>query len=258
MDGVRSERRGLLCQHHQPAVIAVIDARKPDSSPDMFAVPAAGPHGLDFDPATGRLFCACDAGMLVTLDARSGKSERAAAERRARCRLVQCQAPQLYVAVGDPGVIDVFDTTSMQASARSSPKKARTPRPFRHPATPLRLPAGQPPRGGVQGAMSDGSQTSVLSRSDVARLMDFPAYVEAVEAGFRAAPAAGPGAGRRRDFRFRTAPSMPRARRCSAAPATSSRSSSTPTSPAIRRATGCRPSRASSTSPMPAAGGRWR
>jgi len=30
-------------------------------------------HGLDFDGATQRLFCACDAGVLVTLDRRSGK-----------------------------------------------------------------------------------------------------------------------------------------------------------------------------------------
>ena len=45
----------------------------PTALAHMFAVPAAGPHGLDFDQATRRLFCACDAGMLVTLDARSGK-----------------------------------------------------------------------------------------------------------------------------------------------------------------------------------------
>ena len=36
-------------------------------------LPADGAHGLDFDPATGRLFCACDAGILVTLDAATGK-----------------------------------------------------------------------------------------------------------------------------------------------------------------------------------------
>ena len=41
-----------------PAVIAVIDARKPDRLAHMFAVPAAGPHGLDLDHTTHRLFCA--------------------------------------------------------------------------------------------------------------------------------------------------------------------------------------------------------
>ena len=61
--------------------------------------------------ATRRLFCACDAGVLVTLDAATGKVlDEEAAERRARRRLVQRARQQLYVAVGDPGVIDVFDT----------------------------------------------------------------------------------------------------------------------------------------------------
>jgi DNA-binding beta-propeller fold protein YncE len=98
-----------------PAVIAVIDAKKPDRLAHMLAVPAAGPHGLDFDPDTRRLFCACDAGQLFALDAASGKILAEAPlsgvpdvvffNRRLR---------QLYVAVGDPGVIEVFDTVSMK------------------------------------------------------------------------------------------------------------------------------------------------
>lgn len=99
-----------------PAVIAVIEAKKPDRLAHMLAVPAAGPHGLDLDRATHRLFCACDAGTLATLDARSGKILSVlplsgvpdvvwfSAKRR-----------QLYVAVGDPGVIDVFDTAAMRS-----------------------------------------------------------------------------------------------------------------------------------------------
>jgi DNA-binding beta-propeller fold protein YncE len=107
-----------------PAVIAVVDARKPDALAYMFAVPAAGPHGLDFDPATRRLFCACDAGVLVTLDARTGKI-------LGQGRLsgvpdvvwFNPRRQQLYVAVGDPGVIDVFDTTSMQTLGRYETEK---------------------------------------------------------------------------------------------------------------------------------------
>lgn len=102
-----------------PAVIVVVDARKPETIAYMYAVPAAGPHGLDFDPATRRLFCACDAGVLVTLDAATGKILRR--ERLSGVPDVVWFNPrrqQLYVAVGDPGVIDVFDTTSMQALDR--------------------------------------------------------------------------------------------------------------------------------------------
>lgn len=97
-----------------PAVIAVVDARKPTAIAHMMAVPAAGPHGLDLDPDTGRLFCACDAGTLVTLDAASCRilSERPLS---GTPDVIFFNRPrrQLYVAVGDPGVIDVFDTTTM-------------------------------------------------------------------------------------------------------------------------------------------------
>ncbi len=107
-----------------PAVIAVIDANRPDRLAHMFAVPAAGPHGLDFDPDTRRLFCACDAARLFAIDAASGK--------------IQGEAPlsgtpdviwfnrsrkELYVAVGDPGVIDVFDTRSLKGIGRFETEK---------------------------------------------------------------------------------------------------------------------------------------
>ncbi len=98
-----------------PPQIVVVDARDPDRIARTLAVPAAGPHGLDLDPATRRLFCACDAAILITLDAGSGRilGERPLSgvpdvvffnrERR-----------QLYVAIGDPGVIDVFATDTME------------------------------------------------------------------------------------------------------------------------------------------------
>ena len=47
-----------------PARIVVIDARDPIKVATEYEVPAAGPHGLDLDPAEGRLLCACDAGVL--------------------------------------------------------------------------------------------------------------------------------------------------------------------------------------------------
>src|SRR4029079_12484762 len=46
-----------------------------------------------------------------------------------------------------------------------------------------RLPAGQPSRGALPG----GSVMLILSRAEIACLMDFTDYVDAVEAGFRAA-----------------------------------------------------------------------
>ena len=55
-----------------PARIIAIDAREPTRILKEYEVPAAGPHGLDLDPATGRLLCACDTGVLLAIDAASG------------------------------------------------------------------------------------------------------------------------------------------------------------------------------------------
>src|SRR6516165_992917 len=55
-----------------PARIIAIDARSPTRISREYDVSAAGPHGLDLDPATGRLMCACDAGVLLAIDPESG------------------------------------------------------------------------------------------------------------------------------------------------------------------------------------------
>jgi DNA-binding beta-propeller fold protein YncE len=107
-----------------PSQIVVVDARHPDRIARTLPVPADGAHGLDFDPATGRLFCACDAGVLVTLEARSGKV--LSREKLSGVPDVVWFNPkrcQLYVAVGDPGVVDVFDTTSMKSLGRVTTEK---------------------------------------------------------------------------------------------------------------------------------------
>ena len=98
-----------------PAQVVVVDARDPSRIAGAFAIPAAGPHGLDIDLATHRLFCACDAKVLVTLDAGSGRimSERPLSG-VPDVVFFNRQRGQLYVAIGDPGVIDVFDTRTME------------------------------------------------------------------------------------------------------------------------------------------------
>jgi DNA-binding beta-propeller fold protein YncE len=55
-----------------PARIIAIDARDPTKISREYDIPAAGPHGLDLDPATGRLMCACDAGIVLAIDPDSG------------------------------------------------------------------------------------------------------------------------------------------------------------------------------------------
>jgi DNA-binding beta-propeller fold protein YncE len=98
-----------------PARIVAIDAREPDKISKQYEVPAGGPHGLDLDPATGRLLCACDAGILFAIEVASG---RILAEVRLSGApdviFLDPRSGHLYVAIGDPGVIDVIDVATMR------------------------------------------------------------------------------------------------------------------------------------------------
>jgi DNA-binding beta-propeller fold protein YncE len=98
-----------------PARIVAIDARDPTKISAEYEVPATGPHGLDLDPAKGRLLCACDAGALFALDAASGRVLGDVALSGAPDVIfLHPQSQRLYVAIGDPGVIDVIDIGTMR------------------------------------------------------------------------------------------------------------------------------------------------
>jgi hypothetical protein len=98
-----------------PACIVVIDAKDYEQIAKSFAIPAAGPHGLALDPKTQRLFCACDAKRLICLDACTGKVlGDLALSGPPDVIFLNDQLHHLYVATGDPGVIDVVDTWAMR------------------------------------------------------------------------------------------------------------------------------------------------
>lgn len=98
-----------------PPQIAVIEAANPSVVARTFAVPATGPHGLDLDAGSQRLFCACDGKILVVLDARSG-AELAKAELAGVPDVIffNRERRHLYVAIGEPGLIEVFETDQMR------------------------------------------------------------------------------------------------------------------------------------------------
>ena len=98
-----------------PARIVAIDAREPTKISTEYAVPAAGPHGLDLDPAKSRLLCACDAGVLFAIEARSGRVLGDVPLSGAPDVIfLHPKSGHLYVAIGDPGVIDVIDIGTMR------------------------------------------------------------------------------------------------------------------------------------------------
>jgi DNA-binding beta-propeller fold protein YncE len=98
-----------------PARIIAIDARDPTRIAKEYEIPAAGPHGLDLDPATGRLLCACDAGVLFAIDAASGRTlGEVPLSGAPDVIFLHPQSRRLYVAIGAPGVIDVIDIVTMR------------------------------------------------------------------------------------------------------------------------------------------------
>jgi len=98
-----------------PPQVVVVDAGDPVRIRRIVTVPHAGPHGLDIDVARRRLFCACDAAMLVEIDADTGKilSTEAIAG-VPDVVFFNAGLARLYVAIGDPGVIEVFDTRPLR------------------------------------------------------------------------------------------------------------------------------------------------
>jgi len=110
-----AEMRCFYVNIADPSQIAVIEAADPGLVARTFAVPAAGPHGLDLDAVSHRLFCACDGKALVVLDSRSG-TELARAELAGVPDVIffNRERRHLYVAIGEPGLIEVFETDQMR------------------------------------------------------------------------------------------------------------------------------------------------
>jgi DNA-binding beta-propeller fold protein YncE len=98
----------------EPAVIMAIDAGGPIDA-GRIEVGAAGPHGLAL--AGGRLFCAADGGELVVVGWFLGVPR---VEKRLTLRgapdvvMYDERRKRLYVAIGSPGVVTVFDTGRLE------------------------------------------------------------------------------------------------------------------------------------------------
>jgi DNA-binding beta-propeller fold protein YncE len=95
----------------KPSQIVAIESNDPDGISARYDIPATGPHGLDIDPEGRILFCACDQEALFTVDLRSGKvAKMGPLTGPPDVIFYNKRLNHLYVAIGDPGVIDVYDT----------------------------------------------------------------------------------------------------------------------------------------------------
>ncbi len=107
--------RAFYLNIRDPPQIVVIDVPHPDRVERTLSIPIAGPHGLDIDPIRGRLFCACDAGTLVVLNRTTGEIlGKMPLSGSPDVIFYNPIRHRLYIAVGDPGVIDVLDPELME------------------------------------------------------------------------------------------------------------------------------------------------
>jgi DNA-binding beta-propeller fold protein YncE len=99
----------------EPASIVVIEAGPPARIARVVSIPVAGPHGLDLDVEARRLYCACDGGQFLAVAIESG-AIMGSADLSGVPDVVFLNATlrRVYVAVGDPGVIDVFDADTLR------------------------------------------------------------------------------------------------------------------------------------------------
>jgi DNA-binding beta-propeller fold protein YncE len=80
-----------------------------------FNIPARGPHGLEQNKKSGTLYCACDEGILIGLNLGTGATEVLGFLTGPPDVIwLNQNLDRLYIAVGGPGVIDVFDTKNLR------------------------------------------------------------------------------------------------------------------------------------------------
>lgn len=99
----------------KPSKIIQVKSEDPDGVAASYDIPATGPHGLDIDLEKRRLFCACDEGELYQLDL-VRKSVRKISDLSGGPDVIFYNPTRehLYVAIGDPGVVEVYDTKAMR------------------------------------------------------------------------------------------------------------------------------------------------
>ena len=108
-----SAQSRFLLNIREPACVTVLSAQTGEQVA-LWSVSAAGPHGLDLDMSGRRAFAACDEGMVVELDLDDGREARQVRIAGAPDAIwYNAQAKRLYVAIEDPGVVDVINTQTM-------------------------------------------------------------------------------------------------------------------------------------------------
>jgi YVTN family beta-propeller protein len=107
-------RDRFLVNIREPTVVAVLSASSLELF-DQFPVSSIGPHGLDLDQDGHRAFIACDGGNVVVLDTSNGlELAQVSIAGTPDAIWHNHHTGRLYVAIEDPGVIDIVNTATMK------------------------------------------------------------------------------------------------------------------------------------------------
>jgi DNA-binding beta-propeller fold protein YncE len=111
------EKDHFLVNIRDPAAVAVVDPEA-GTLRAIWSVSSEGPHGLDLDRAGGRAFVACDGGEMVCLSSVDGTEvSKVAIAGVPDAIWFNPAASSLYVAIAEPGVLEVVDTNRMAVAA---------------------------------------------------------------------------------------------------------------------------------------------
>jgi DNA-binding beta-propeller fold protein YncE len=103
----------FLVNIREPACVAVLVAQTA-TLVAQWPVSVSGPHGLDLDLATRRALVACDGGAVVALELGSGRElARVSIAGGPDAIWFNSHRKRLYVAIAEPGVVEVVDTQDM-------------------------------------------------------------------------------------------------------------------------------------------------
>jgi DNA-binding beta-propeller fold protein YncE len=103
--------RSIYANISEPPCIVVVDTGTQGITRTI-DVPSAGPHGLAL--IDGLLFCATDAGELVVLDVAGTVRRKVPLAGVPDVVMYDRDLARAYVAIGSPGVVQSFDTTSLR------------------------------------------------------------------------------------------------------------------------------------------------
>ncbi len=113
-----SKRNRFLVNVREPACVVAL-AGGTATLQAQIEISAAGPHGLDLDSDGDRAFVACDAGSLIGLDlTRDAEVASLTIGGEPDAIWFNAKRQLLYVAIGEPGLIDVVDCRRMTLAER--------------------------------------------------------------------------------------------------------------------------------------------